>query len=173
MRCCASTCERPSRRIRRVSCSEGGRSTTTTTSNRPCCPVSTSSGMTWMTTEPLGAATSACVAKARTTGWMIAFRSARAVASPKIILPTAARSMLPSAARTPWPKRFTTAASPGLPGATACRARTSESTITAPRRSSSRATVVFPDAIPPVNPMRTLKSPTASAERSARRRHRR
>ena len=53
------------------------------------------------------------------------------------------------------PKTSTISASPGEPAATASRARTSESTSTAPSSTSRRATVDLPDPMPPVRPTRS------------------
>ena len=53
------------------------------------------------------------------------------------------------------PKRSRIATSAGVPGSTTSRASTSASMMMAPRAASSAATMLFPDAMPPVRPTRT------------------
>ena len=66
----------------------------------------------------------------------------------------AGRSRVPSSASTSSPKASTTAARPGVPGSTTSRASRSASTTTAPRSVRTFATVLLPDATPPVSPTR-------------------
>ena len=63
---------------------------------------------------------------------------------------SAARFNAPSAPSMSAPKASTMAASPGVPGATTCRASSSESTTMAPNSRSTADTVDLPDPIPPV-----------------------
>src|SRR5690606_34974984 len=79
--------------------------------------------------------------------------------SAKTIEPSRARSRLPSSARTSSPKVSTTAASPGVPGATTSRAMRSASISTAPRSTSSRDTSLLPAPMPPVRPTDSMTVP--------------
>src|SRR2546426_8308652 len=83
-------------------------------------------------------------------------RSRRAAGSEKTMLASASRSSPPPGASTLGPNRSTTFSNPGVPGATACRARTSASKTTAPRFSSIRATVDLPEPMPPVRPTSSM-----------------
>src|SRR5712692_7118121 len=84
----------------------------------------------------------------------MASRSRRAPASAKTIERRFGRSMPPSGRRTPVPKRSTTALTAAPPGARISWVMRSASTMTAPRSSSRRAAVDFPEPIPPESPTR-------------------
>ena len=57
---------------------------------------------------------------------------------------------------TPGPNSSTTRRNPGVPAATASRANVSADRITAPRSASMRATVDFPEPMPPVRPTSSM-----------------
>src|SRR5438874_34420 len=87
-----------------------------------------------------------------TAGCTMLLSAVRASSSRNTMAAKAGRSRVPSAATTPLPNRSTIASYAGVPGSTTSRASTSASRITAPRASSMRDTVDFPDPIPPVRP---------------------
>ena len=103
---------------------------------------------------------------------MIAFSRARAASSWKMMV----AELLPveachrrAARRRRTPRR--SRASAGVPGSTTSRASSSASMCTAPCSTSRRATVDFPEAIPPVRPIRYTLT-TLSVRHSTRRRGR-
>ena len=81
-------------------CRSSGTSTTTTTSNAPDCPVSTSSGISCTTMASAGARASISPALARTRGWMMASNARRRPSSANTSAASAARSTDPSSAST-------------------------------------------------------------------------
>ena len=94
-------------------------------------------------------------ARARTSGCTMPSSRRRASGSANTTAARAGRSRAPSGVSTSWPNAATTASRPGVPGSTTSRAMRSASTIRAPRAASSPATVLLPDPIPPVSPMRS------------------
>ena len=78
--------------------------------------------------------------------------------SPNTSRPIAGRSSSPSGPSSSSPNSSTTAASPGVPFATTSRASASASMTTAPSSASIAATVLLPDATPPVSPTRMGES---------------
>src|SRR5690554_612915 len=77
----------------------------------------------------------------------------RSAGSAKTISRSARRLRVPSSLSTRCPKRSLISARAGSPGSTTSRATSSASTQGAPRASKARATVDFPEAMPPVTPM--------------------
>src|SRR5262249_30397296 len=67
-----------------------------------------------------------------------------------------ARSSAPSSPRMSGPNSSTSFASPGVPGSTARRARSSASRITAPCSARRSATVLLPAPTPPVSATRSI-----------------
>src|SRR3954453_855631 len=151
-RACASSRLQPRCVTIRAICVSTGTSTTSTASNRSACPDSTSSGMSWTTSAPAGAADSISAARARISGCRIPSRRRRACSSPKTTAPSRARSSRPSSVSTSSPNSATTAASPGVPGSTTSRATASASMTTAPSSRRRRDTSLLPDPMPPVRP---------------------
>src|SRR4051794_40227056 len=110
--------------------------------------------MSCTTTASGSAAASISAARARINGCRMPSRRRRVSWSANTIAPSAGRSRVPSSVRTVSPNSCTTAASPGVPGSTTSRASWSASTITAPSSVRITATVLLPEATPPVSPTR-------------------
>ena len=92
----ASSRVQPRSRIIRSIWSSAGTSTTMTASKVSARPDSASSGMSWTTSAPAGAAASSSAYRSKISGWVIASRRRRADSSEKTIRPSAARSRSPS-----------------------------------------------------------------------------
>src|SRR5512142_777407 len=91
-------------------------------------------------------------------GWVMASSRRRSAGSAKTRAPIQRRSSVPSGWSARGPNASTTRARVGEPGATTARARASASTTGAPRAASRAEKVLFPEAIPPVRPMRRTRS---------------
>src|SRR5579883_1743682 len=91
------------------------------------------------------------------SGWVIALRRLRAPSFEKATRARALRSSAPSAPTIPPPNASTSARSPTVPGATTSRATSSASITGTPRARRRAATVLLPDAIPPVSPKRCTR----------------
>ena len=106
-------------------------------------------------TASAGAAATSSAVRCRTSGCTMPSSRARASGSAKTRRPAPGGPARRPPSAPAGPKASTTAASPGLPGATTSRAMRSASTTTAPRSASSADTVLLPEPIPPVSPMRS------------------
>src|SRR5206468_3498217 len=91
-------------------------------------------------------------ADARTRGWMIASSFFLPSLSLKMTVRSFCRSRLWSGCRTPAPKASMISFQASLPGSTTSRDKASALITAAPSRSRIFATVLFPEAIPPVRP---------------------
>src|SRR5438552_2237879 len=163
----ASSFESPRMERSRVRRSAGLASTRTTASNWVGSRASKSRGMSLTTSKspPARASRSSSSRRRRTAGWTIWLSASSAAWSPITLPRSAARSRLPSAARTSAPNRPAIAASTSPPGAWASRARTSASMIVAPQRWKRSTTVDLPAAILPVRATFNTERGTRKAER--------
>src|SRR5258708_2091947 len=93
------------------------------------------------------------------SGWRIPLSSRRRPSSANTMAATAFRSSPPSGARTPSPKARTTAFRPSVRGATTSRATSSASMTGTAWARKRAATVLLPEAIPPVSPKRCTSRP--------------
>jgi hypothetical protein len=106
------------------------------------------------TFSPLIHANKAPLNKPRlTAGWTMELRILRFSGSLKMMVPSFFLSKLPSGSKISCPKFLTIFLRPGVPGATASRARTSASTTGSCLDLRMFETVDFPVAMPPVRPI--------------------
>src|SRR5688572_3833206 len=150
---CACSRVLPSRACSRASWMAGSQSTTSTRSKRAVPAVSTSSGIATMTYGPV-VDSQRCSVSWRMAGWVSCSSHCRSAGLANTRSRRRARSRLPSGCSTSRPKCSATCASKGDPRATTSRARTSVSTMEAPSAANRLATVLLPQAMPPVRPTR-------------------
>ena len=135
--------------------------TTTIRSNvtRPPAMASARSGTSY-TTMACGSAATAAATRSRvsrrTAGCVMAFSRSLRLGSVKMTAPSAGRFSVPSASKIASPNSAAIAARPGVPSSTTSRASWSASMPTAPQEASRFATVLLPDAIPPVSPIKYI-----------------
>ena len=132
--------------------------TTTTSGNIGAIPVSTSSGMSSTTTASSDTAAMISSRRRPTSGCTMPFSLARCSSSTNALAARAGRFSVPSGSRMSSPNSSTSAASPSVPGSTTSLAITSPSTMMPPHSLNAADTVDLPAPIPPVRPMRSIRS---------------